>query len=61
MTSKTSERMLKRWRKEALQKTYPKTTSTEDYEEAREIVGLKSKILRMTQELLDQYLIEDKK
>ncbi len=60
---RTSERLLKKWRKEALEDTIaPKLLATNDGVDTQfcvdEIKELSERILRLTQELLDQRLME---
>ena len=51
-----TERTLKRWRKEALQFK----DDVKNMPEAAPATGLCDRILRMTQELLDQHLLQRK-
>lgn len=56
--AKLSERMLRRWRKEALIKIHPINSSSEALEAARQKSQINQKILQMTQELLDNHLMK---
>lgn len=60
-----TERTLKRWRREALEDTAsPKVLATNDGVDldfhVDEVIELSNRILRMTQELLDQHLTRSK-
>lgn len=52
--AKLSERMLKKWRREALIEVYSLNITSE------KILVLNQKIIHLTQELLDQYLMSKK-
>ena len=49
-----SERTLRKWRKEALRGFYPLSVVDNEQEE---ITEMNKRILKMTQELLDQHLL----
>ena len=55
-----TERTLKRWRKEALEdinKDYPTIVKRSPDAIAKNVIELQQRILRLTQELLDQHLM----
>jgi len=52
-----SERMLRKWRKEALQNIKYIRTKAIEQTQVNEEIEDQNRILRMTQELLDQHLL----
>ena len=63
MISKISERMLKKWRGEALKgiELNPASSIEANDQVWNTLIACRKRLLLMTQELLDMHLIEDKK
>lgn len=55
-----TERTLRKWRKEALEKKDHFDTRREDSLTSAGAIGMSERILRLTQELLDQHLLRRK-
>ena len=52
-----SEKILRKWRKEALEKVHPINSTEEAFDAARDKNQANQRIFKMTQELLDQHLM----